>query len=172
MARAIRTRQTKANIYRHFAAVTIALTAVTAMFANSEDREALAREIAEDSRPAVDQAPPEFVRRTAAPRGSFGSEEFDGSFGQPMDGAGAAAGDGVIPGVNYAAPQAGMPVGFTVYGVTTAQWDAMNEEQRRRLMADREAANRAAQSGERARQVNALLEASRARSGAPSESLD
>jgi hypothetical protein len=83
-------------MYRHFALVTVLLTASIAMFADGENREAAAAQIEDRPEPqptrpdAVLQPPaPRENRDTASRRARFvdsnGFNGFDPSFGAPMD---------------------------------------------------------------------------------------
>ena len=154
------------KMYRHFAAVTLAATVGLAMFANGETREAVAREVEQAGKPPAQAGPNDFVRKEAPSQGSFGTDDWvDAGFGQPTDRGGAAVHSGVIPGEPAAPPQAGMPVGYTLYGVSAQAWELLSDEQKKKLIADRQAAQAAAAKPERAQEIDALLAASRARSG-------
>lgn len=77
------------KMYKHFAAVTIVLTAAIAMFADDNQRSvAEARETGSLQQPKAAPSTPAYgearlVRAEAEVPGSFGSEGIDG-FGQPM----------------------------------------------------------------------------------------
>ncbi len=93
----ISTPPVPAKLYRRFAAVTVALTATIAMFADAEER-AAAEPVAlngpavpTDSSPAYGEA--KLERAESQNVGSFGSENTDGSFGQPMMGGGGGGGN-------------------------------------------------------------------------------
>ena len=76
------------SMYRHFAIVTLALTTGLAMFAQGENREAQAVQVARPQ-PARSAAPPVLARATPSSQpsaGAWGSDsEFDSSFGRPME---------------------------------------------------------------------------------------
>ena len=77
------------DIYRHFAAVTLALTTALAMFADGENREAKASQIAE-RQPAPEQSPASFAIAqdspvyAPVPNGWYYDASLDETFGQPM----------------------------------------------------------------------------------------
>lgn len=73
------------RMYRHFAALTVAITALLAFFANGENHEALAAAAGDTAAPAKPRAerPKPLVRQTAEPPGSWGSDENSG-FGEPL----------------------------------------------------------------------------------------
>ncbi len=81
-----------AKLYRHFAAVTVALTATIAMFADAEER-AAAEPVALSESDASTNSTPAYgdaKLKRAEPEsvGSFGTENTDGSYGEPMMGGG------------------------------------------------------------------------------------
>ena len=83
------------KMYRHFAIVTVALTAAIALFANGENREAVAAQIEErQQQEELEQksrerfGKPTIRRSSRKPRPARFSDsgaEFDESFGRPMD---------------------------------------------------------------------------------------
>lgn len=82
------------QMYKHFAVITVVLTATLALFADGENREALNEHLEERQREQELQAasqqitgPPRLVRADTGLQGSFG-EESDSSYGRPMDDAG------------------------------------------------------------------------------------
>lgn len=86
------------TMYKHFAVATVTLTACIAMFADSDNREAMAEEVEEQQQRQEWQgssdesdSQPELVRRDIETPGSFGSEE-GGSAGS---GGGGGGGGGV-----------------------------------------------------------------------------
>lgn len=82
-----------AKLYKHFAAVTILMTAAIAMFADEDQRAAAeqSQELAEPSRPTARSTPAygeaRMTRSQPEVQGSFGSEN-DGGYGAPMMGTG------------------------------------------------------------------------------------
>ena len=80
-------------MYRHFAILTVAMTALLAFFANGENQKAVAAASASEQ-PATPKAPVSKrieVETETAETGSWGSDDSDG-FGQPMMGSGAGVG--------------------------------------------------------------------------------
>ena len=86
MAR-ISTPPVPASIYRNFAAVTLCATAVLAIFADSEGRQAHAASPPEASRPALASSEPAAEPRYAAEE-DFSSGELSGGFGSEFSFAG------------------------------------------------------------------------------------
>lgn len=80
------------KMYKHFAVITVGLTVMMALFADGENRQAVAEHIEQRQREAELQAasqqitgPPRLVRRDNEQNvGSFGDEGVNG-FGSPMD---------------------------------------------------------------------------------------
>jgi hypothetical protein len=73
------------RMYRHFAVVTVAITALLAFFANGENHEALAaatRAQAAPDKPRAEQPKP-LARQTVERPASWGTDVSD-SFGEPM----------------------------------------------------------------------------------------
>ena len=167
MARNANRNPVTAKMYRHFAAVTVACTMALAMFADGENREAVAREVsaAAPKRTEANRTPVEFVRKNMGSQGNF-NDGFDGSFGAPMDTAGATAGDtGYVPDEVPVMAGSGMPGSYNVYGVPAADWARLSDEQKKKLIAAYKAAQAAARQPDRADQIESLLNASRERSG-------
>ena len=165
MARRAHTKAVTTQMYRHFAVLTVGVTLVVGVFADGESREAIASE-ARAAAPAPKAGPTELARKDTRARGSFGSDEsFDQTFGAPMDSFGASAQDGVMPDNLAQSPEPGVPASFTRYGVSSAVWASLSEEQRQALIDRHKAERLAAEAPERAKQIEGLLAASRARSG-------
>lgn len=152
------------RMYRHFAIVTVALTAALALFADGESREAMAEEIAaREQRNELAHASaekfgkPRLVRKEPASAGSFGSD--GGDFGEPMDDAGGGNPSGYISGPVNA------PSAYAYFGLSEAEWEALSEEQRAALRREvQEEADRAA-APERQAQIERLKAASAGRAG-------
>ena len=77
------------GMYRHFAAVTLALTTALAMFAEGENSGAKASQIPERNpaaapKPASFATPPDAPAHDRAPSGWYIESGFDATFGQPM----------------------------------------------------------------------------------------
>jgi hypothetical protein len=165
MVRRAQPKPVTAQMYRHFAVFTIAITLAVGVFADGENRQAVAGEV-RAAAPKPRAGPVELIRHDSHARGSFSSDgEATGAFGQPMDLAGAAAQDGVIPGDSSAQAAPRLPSQFTQYGVPVSTWASLTPEQRKALMAKRQAEEEAAKAPERAEQISNLLAASRERSG-------
>ena len=107
-------------------------------------------------------------RETTSP-----SDGFDAGFGQPMDRAGAEVqGSGLSP-ADYAPRQgSGIPAGFTQYGVTADVWATLTPDQQKALVEKKKAEQAASAAPERKQQIDALMAASRARSGAAGKPTD
>ncbi|ANY20558.1 hypothetical protein A6F68_02054 [Tsuneonella dongtanensis] len=163
MVRKATAKPVTAQMYRHFAAVTIVCTLALAMFANGDARDAVAREVAVSQAPA-EAHPTELVRKGDGQGRGFGSEEFDGSYGQPTDGDFGGANSGIIP-PDASGSVIGMPAGFNMYGISNEAWARLSEEQKRKIIADHARSQREAIAPGRATQIESLLDASRARSG-------
>ncbi|WP_120717859.1 hypothetical protein [Tsuneonella amylolytica] len=170
MGRRNATEPVTAQMYRHFAVATLAATAALAMFANGENREAVAREV-EAAKPAPQADNNKLFRRSphAAPPGqSAGGGGFDASFGQPMDAVGAAPQrSGSFAGIDQAAPVPVTTDGDD-YGVLPEIWASLTQDEKKAVIAKVEAERAAAARPERARQIDDLMAASRARSGGSS----
>lgn len=170
----VRRKQTPVSpyrIYRHFAVVTVVLTAGVAILADGERRAALAEEIeVREQRNELEIASqekfgkPKLVKKTPQGGGSFGSDS--GDFGDPMDDHGS-SGSGYVPADLWSSGDSG-PV-YSRLGLTEAQWAALSEDQRAALRrkADEEAAR--ARTAERRDQVDRLLGASARRAGVASD---
>lgn len=154
------------KMYRHFALVTVALTASVAMFADGENREAAAAQIEEPEAPAPaqqDLAPPPKPTATRRARErheafvqSGGFDGFDPSFGMPMDRAMSSLGAYA----NQLMPEA------TQAGYSEAYLASLDPEERALLIGGLEQEGMLAP-GERERKTAALIAASEARSGRP-----
>jgi hypothetical protein len=175
MNRKAHTKPVTPQMYRHFAMVTVAATMTVALFNNGESRDAVAREVAVHQRSAT-PAGSALVRRDGkppAPKYSSDDVGFDADFGQPTDRVGATPQDsGYSPADYVARPNGGAPTGFTRYGVSAEAWATLTPEMRKVLIAREKARLAAAATPERERQVDALLAASRARSGAAASTND
>ena len=165
MARRVQTRAVTAQMYRHFAALTLAVTLVVGLFADGESRKAVASEVAKP-RPAPRAGPAALARKDTRTQGGFADDTgFDGTFGAPMDLAGATAQDGWLPVDLQLGPGEGMPGGYNEYGVSAEVWASLTPAQKQALIARHKAELAAAQAQERRTDISRLLAASRARSG-------
>lgn len=169
MARRNKHKSVTSRMYRHFAAVTIVSTMVMAVFADGESRNAVAREVEQAGQPPVEQRPTTLVRKDNPSSGSFSTgDEFDSGYGQPIDGGSSDFG-GTVPDDFAVVHGSGVPAGFTTYGVPTAEWEKLSEEQKKKLIARYRAEKAAASAPDRVKQVDSLLAASMARSGSGGE---
>ena len=150
MARRAQTKAVTAQMYRHFAVLTVGVTLAVGVFADGESRKAIASE-AHAAGPKPLAGPTKLVRKDARAHGSFTTD--------------AAAQDGVVPDNFTQAETHGVPAGFTQYGVSSQVWASLSDDQRKALIARQKAESAAAQTPERAKQIEDLLAASRARSG-------
>lgn len=109
------------SMYRHFAAITLALTMGLAMFANGENHEARATQIDQvEVEVAAQEEPARIVKAPkasapAAASSQWYSEALDSAFGQPMDRPLGSSNSGFIPEEieEMAAEQADQPSGPT-----------------------------------------------------------
>jgi len=91
------------KMYRHFAIITVAISATVAMFSGSDRREAMADGIqkreqhAEWTHMEHAKSKPAEIGTLPQQSGSWGSDS-EGGFGSPMDGSAVSDGSGVIPG--------------------------------------------------------------------------
>ena len=153
------------KMYRHFALVTVALTAGVAMFADGENREARATQVEERAEPgaapqgAAKVAEPAIARGTRRLRHRFEQEmgEFDTSFGAPMDRALGSLG-------TYTAEMASE---VAQAGYSDAYLSSLGADERD-LLFEGLAREGLLSQDERERRSAALIAASEARSGAPS----
>ena len=154
------------KMYRHFALVTVALTAGVAMFADGENREARATQVEERAEPgaapqqgAAKVAEPAIARGTRRLRHRFAQEmgEFDTSFGAPMDRALGSLGTYTAEMVSEVAQA----------GYSDAYLSSLGGEERD-LLLEGLAREGLLSQDERERRSAALIAASEARSGAPS----
>ena len=159
-----------ARIYRHFAVVTMLLTGAVAVFADGENRAAMAEEIAErEQKNALARAsaekfgPPRLVKKPATANvGSFGSDS--GEFGSPMDHAEGDNSSGYVP-EDFAPANAFVPAAYSRFGLSAEEWARLDEEQRAALLRQMNAEAEPADAPERAQQIDRLKAASAARSG-------
>jgi hypothetical protein len=151
-------------MYRHFAVVTVLLTAGIAMFAEGENRQARAAQVASQERarpkPAVEALQPPPTRRKPRRRQQFlqetgGFDGFDASFGMPMDLASSAP----------SSPAGTAASDATQAGYSEAYLSSLDPEERDLLLAG--LANEGVLAPrDRQRKSAALIAASQARSGA------
>lgn len=165
------------KMFRHFAVVTIIVTLLLAVFADGENREALAENVSDEiaarqEAARVEQAQvakfgaPKLVSR-AKPRNRVGyanGDGFDTAYGTPSDSNGqstrtTAAWRGRLN------PTAKMPASYAPYGIPQAEWNAMSEEEREEFLRQRTPSPTAVSAAQHQREVEGLLAASAARAG-------
>lgn len=155
-----------AKMYRHFAVVTVCLTAGLAIFADGESRQAVADEIsAREDQAALERAevakfgPAKLITGsgTPAPSASFAYDGSGGEFGAPMDGTGSRdQGASYVPRRNTTS-RVGAEIDYAALGLTKAEYDELDPAAQQALLREfREL---------RARQTRSLLEGSAARGG-------
>lgn len=168
MARKPSPQAITAKMYRHFAVITVALTLTLALFADGENRQAVAEEVERVEREnelaraeAEKLGAPKLFRRAPEQSGggSFGPDT-DASYGAPMDNGGG--------NVTRVQRSASMPVtsGELIdLGLSEEELAALTPEQLEELLEQLRASRQAASSAERESQVARLLDRSRSRSG-------
>jgi hypothetical protein len=163
------------KVYRHFAAITVAITLTLGFFANGEGRQALADEVAERQQEAkLQQAQvarfgqPKLIRRrtgSANDRGYGGG--FDSGYGEPSDSGATTLVSGTWQGRVNANSR--MPSSYAPYGISQAQWDAMSKEQREAFLRARVQPQPELDAAQKQRAAAGLLAASAARAGEAGE---
>ena len=163
MVRRSRNAKLNTNMYRHFAVITVCLTAALAMFADGESRDAVADELAaREQKAKLEKAEVEkfgkakLVSAPAKPSAGFDTTG-SGDFGAPMDDPGGGGFDpGFAPRRNTTS-QVGATVDYAALGLPKEQFDQLDPSEQEMLMREfREL---------RARQTRSLLEGSAARGG-------
>lgn len=170
----ISTPALKPSMYRHFAVVTVAITLVMVIFADGENREAIAAELQErhDTEAARIAASkpkygvPRFKQRQSAARWREFNES-GGEFGDPMDFNGSRiqrTGDGDL----VVADRLGgefTPQDYARFGISEKELAALSPAEREKLLARLRAGGMATDPEERAKQIEKLLASSAQRSG-------
>lgn len=164
------------TMYRHFAAITIALTTMLAIFADGENRAAAAaqfsdrKQLNEMERVEEQKYGKEELWKVKVEK-KFAPDSSVGEFGQPMDAMGSrrqsGGGGGVLPAdMSIEAPRNHMV--WLQFGMTEAQWNALSEKQRNALLKELQNGRAAAINGSRNGGLDKAIAASRERSGASS----
>lgn len=173
----ISTPALKPSMYRHFAALTVAITVVLLIFADGENRQAVAAEIqaqhdAEAARIARSKpkygAPKFKQRQRAAAWREFNESGGSARFGDPTDFQGSRvqrSGTASLP------PPARLggeftPEDYARFGISERELAALSPGEREKLLARLRAGGMATDPDERARQIAKLLNSSAQRSGA------
>lgn len=170
------------KMYRHFAAITVALTLTLGLFANGEGRQALADEVegrvaAHQEARRIEEAQiakfgkPKLIARNSRRDSAWGyggyGDAFDSDYGKPSDGSSA----GSIAGTRMGrvSPSAKVPSSYAPYGISQAAWQAMTEEEREEFLRSRTKPQPVVSAEQHRRQVEGLLAASAARAGEAGE---
>jgi hypothetical protein len=168
------------KMFRHFAAVTIVVTLLLAVFADGENREAITDGVsdgiaARQESERVEQAQvakfgqPKLFARTPSRRASGGGgyeggDGFDGSYGSPTDRTGQYARTTAVW-RGRVDPNAAVPGSYARYGIPQAEWDRMSEAEREEYLRARMPAKPPVSATQHRREVEGLLAASAARAG-------
>jgi hypothetical protein len=167
------------KVYRHFAAITVAITLTLGFFANGEGRQALADEVAEQQRHAELQraqiarfGQPKLIQRQ--PKQPSGWSDPDGGFyagsGGEWDGGGTTSVSGTWQG--RAGTNSKMPGSYAPYGIGQAEWEAMSEEEREAFLRAHAKPQPELSAAQQQRAVEGLLAASAVRAGESGEADD
>lgn len=163
------------KVFRHFAAITIAITLTLGFFANGEGRQALADEVTERQHHAELQqeqvarfGQPRLIRRQASPANDpAGGGGFDADYGEPSDSGGMTRVSGTWQ--TQASGSSHIPGSYAPYGIAQARWDAMSEEERKAFLRARTTSRPELTAAQKQRAAAALLAASAARAGEAGE---
>lgn len=171
----ISTPMLKPGMYRHFAVLTVAVTLMLVIFADGENRQAVAAEIeaqqnAEVARIARSKpryGTPRLQQRQQAARYDDFIEGDGGNFGDPTDFEGSRVqkvGDLDLP-VSARLGGEFTPQDYARYGISEKELAALSPAEREKLLAKLRAGGLPADPAQRKRQIDALLAASASRSG-------
>ena len=172
-----------ARMYRHFAAITVMLTAGIAVFSDGDGQESAQAKIIAKEQAARDAG--KDVRKygeaklvnklegsNGVPRGGGGFDESVSDFGQPMDDAGGANDSSFLADME-AVPQhnrMAVPSGYNAqYGISEEELEKLTPEQRKKLLEQIKLARYGKSPEERREQIEKLKELSRERSGSPTQ---
>jgi hypothetical protein len=170
----ISTPALKPSMYRHFAALTVGVTLVLVIFADGENRDAIAAEIeaqqqadaAKDAASKPRYGTPRLKQKQRAARWRE-FNEGDSSFGDPTDFTGSRVQR--TGGIDLPAPSRlggeFTPQDYARFGVSQAELAALSPAEREKLLAKLRAGGLAADPEERAEQIEKLLASSAQRSG-------
>lgn len=166
MARRTRKAAVDAKMYRHFAVVTVCLTAALAIFADGENRKAVAEGIeAHERQTALERAEvakfgqAKLVDRSGRSSNHAASFDYggDSDFGAPMDSAGSAEQDSSYAPRRNSTTRVGTGIDYAALGLTQAEFERLDPSEQQALLREFRAL--------RARQTRSLLEGSAARGG-------
>lgn len=162
------------KIYRHFAVITVASTLVMAMFADGENRQAMADEIRSHEQAAGAEAVSAAKYGTGKlaksaglkqkESGSSGFGKDSGEFGAPMDTVGARVEYNPEVFAGRAAPKF-VPSAYKRFGISKAEWASLSEAERAKLIADMNAGGLSTDPDVRKAQLAKLIAQSARRSG-------
>jgi len=159
------------KIYRHFAVVTLVVTLLVAMFADGENREAMADEIRSREQNAEMKAASaakygtaKLIKSSGLERKGGGFGKDSGEFGAPMDTVGSQADYNPDVFKGGAAPQF-VPGAYRQFGISKAEWDPLSEEERAKLIAEMNGGGLSTDPEIREAQLAKLIAASARRSG-------
>lgn len=177
------------KMFRHFAIVTVAITVALAVFADGENREAMATGVAETvaerkEAQRIEQAQvakfgkPKLVARPGARKSDWGTggygDAFDASYGTPSDRTSEYARTTAVWRGRSGSAGA-RPASYAPPGVTQAKWDSMSDDQREEYLRQLERARapgKPVSAQQHEREVESLMAASAARAGGASEGED
>jgi hypothetical protein len=166
-------------MYRHFAVVTVAITAGMAILADGEGRQAIAgsveNHIAQRQEAArIEQAQvakfgkPKLVQRQGARSGDWGvggyGDAFDANYGTPGDRTSEYARTSAVW-RGRTGSAGSVPASYAPYGISQAEWESMSEQERAAWMQKMQGRSPPASAEQRARDIESLMAASAARSG-------
>jgi hypothetical protein len=167
------------KMFRHFAAVTIVVTLLLAVFADGESGEALAENVSDEiaARREANRVEAEQVAKFGAPkliqrnpqrrnsRSSYpGGDGFDADYGDPTDRTGQYSRTTAVWRGRLSS-SAKMPSSYAPYGIPQAEWNAMSGDERQEFLRKRMPLPTAVSAEQHRRDVEGLLAASAARAG-------
>jgi len=168
------------KVYRHFAAITVAVTLTLGFFANGEGRQALADEVSQQQQKVelqreqvarfgqakLIQRQPKRTRDWAAQGGG----DFDADYGSPSDSGAATRVSGTWQG--RVGSNSKMPGSYAPYGISQAEWEAMSNGQREAFLRARTGSQPTLSAAQQQNATERLLAASAARAGEAGETDD
>ncbi|MCP5378794.1 MAG: hypothetical protein H6914_00010 [Novosphingobium sp.] len=159
------------KVYRHFAVVTLVVTLLMAMFADGENREAMADEIRSRERAAETKSvsaakygTAKLIKSTGLERKGGGFGKDSGEFGAPMDTVGSQVEYNPEVFKGGAAPKF-VPGAYRQFGISKAEWDSLSDEDRAKLIAEMHGGGLSTDPEIRKAQLDKLIAASARRSG-------
>jgi hypothetical protein len=155
------------KVYRHFAVITVAVTLLVAVFADGENREALAQSAAAQSGSthAIRIEKPKKKERDGQAEGSFGTT--GGQFGAPMVSPGGSRDDNL----RTTGPQQ-VAASYNPSGLSDEEWAKLSPAKREELVRKLREQRYGASPEARSREVANMVAASAGRSGSNSSDDD